>query len=363
MSFNPARLSFARKRRGITMKQLAHSVGVKPRSISAWENGQFEPRGKHLHEIAEKLEFPEPFFFGDELDEPTPEAVSFRSLSKMTARQRDRAIGAGAIGILLNEWLEARFELPSAHIPDLSQEASPEAAAQYVRQAWGLGELPIKNMVHLLESRGIRVFSLSVDAIEVDAFSMWRQSTPYVFLNTQKSAERSRFDAAHELGHLVLHQHGAPHGQEAEQQANAFASALLMPRGSILAQSPRMATVDSLLQIKKYWSVSIAAVAYRLHEVKALSDWNYRLLYIEIGKRGYRKKEPYESPRETSQLLRKVFDALRADGMTMKDIADELLIRRKEIQELVFGLALTGVPSSDSAQSTGYSTPVLRIVE
>jgi hypothetical protein len=54
------------------------------------------------------------------------------------------------------------------------------------------------------------VFSLALDAAEVDAFSMWRQSTPYVFLNTKKSAEHGRFDAAHELGHLVLHRHGSP---------------------------------------------------------------------------------------------------------------------------------------------------------
>jgi hypothetical protein len=39
-----------------------------------------------------------------------------------------------------------------------------------VRQAWGLGELPIKNMVHLLESKGVRVYSLAIDAVEVDAF-------------------------------------------------------------------------------------------------------------------------------------------------------------------------------------------------
>lgn len=90
-----------------------------------------------------------------------------------------------------------------------------------------------------------------VDAAEVDAFSMWRQSTPFVFLNTKKSAEHSRFDAAHELGHLVLHRHGSPQGREAEREANAFASAFLMPRASVLAYAPRMATIDHLIKLKK----------------------------------------------------------------------------------------------------------------
>ena len=111
---------------------------------------------------------------------------------------------------------------------------------------WGLGELPVKNMIHLLESKGIRVFSLSIDTAQLDAFSMWHADTPFVFLNTMKSCEHSRFDAAHELGHLVLHRHAGSKGQEAEREANAFASAFLMPRASVLANAPHMATVDQL---------------------------------------------------------------------------------------------------------------------
>lgn len=363
MSFNPHRLTFARKRRGMTMKQLSGRVGVEPRAISAWENGEYGPREEHLALLMKELKFPEGFFSGDELDEPDPVAVSFRSMSKMTAQQRDRAIGAGAIGILLNKWLETRFELPDTNLPDLSQEASPEDAAHYVRHAWGLGELPIKNMVHLLESKGVRVFSLSVDALEVDACSVWRQKTPFVFLNTQKSAERSRFDAAHELGHLLLHRHGSPQGQEAEQQANSFASALLMPRDTILAQAPRVTTMAWLLQAKKYWTVSIAALAYRLHTVKAISDWNYRSLYIDIGKRGYRKVEPNESPRESSQLLRKVFETLRSEGITKRGIADALLVAPQEIHDLVFGLALSGVEAKGRPEKGREERPTLRIVD
>jgi hypothetical protein len=61
------------------------------------------------------------------------------------------------------------------------------------------------------------VFSLSVDAAEVEAFSMWKEGAPFIFLNTGKSAEHGRFDAAHELGHLVLHRHEAPSGREADR--------------------------------------------------------------------------------------------------------------------------------------------------
>ena len=363
-TFNKTRLTLARKRRGFTMTRLATLIDVEPRSVSAYESGEFSPEQDRLEKIAEVLRFPTAFFCGENLEEPTPDNASFRSLSKMTAGQRDTALGAGAIALLLNKWIEARFELPAANLPDLSREGNPEAAADSLRRSWGLGELSIKNVVHLLELKGVRVFSLSIDAAEVDAFSMWRQDTPFVFLNTKKSAEHSRFDAAHELGHLLLHRHGSPQGQDAEREANAFASAFLMPRASVLANAPRLATVDHLIKLKKYWTVSVAALAYRLHTVGVLTDWHYRTLCIEIASRGYRKNEPEEAHRETSQLLAKVFAALRDESVKKGDIADELCVPSEEIEQLVFGLTITGVSGTGiPGESMTRPRPDLRIVE
>ena len=344
------------------MIKLATAVGVEPRSISAYEKGEFGPDSERLRKLSSVLSFPEAFFFGDDLDEPTPDIASFRALSKMTAGQRDTALGAGAIALMLNAWIEARFELPNSDLPDLSREDNPEAAALTLRRLWGLGELPIKNMVHLLEAKGVRVFSLSVDAAEVDAFSMWRQSTPFVFLNTKKSAEHSRFDAAHELGHLVLHRHGSPQGREAEQQANVFASAFLMPRASVKAYAPRMATVDHLIKLKTYWIVSVAALTYRLHAVGVLSDWHYQSLFVELSSRGFRKREPNECQRESSQVLQKVFTAMRSESISKGDIATELCVPAQDLDELVFGLALTGI-SGGGIKSVKGPAPQLRLVE
>lgn len=360
--FNPRRLTLARRRRGLTKTRLAQAVGVEVRSITAYENDEFRPDRHRLAELAEKLDFPEAFFFGDDIEQIEPDIVSFRSMSKMTAGQRDCALGAGAIALLLSQWIEARFELPAPALPDLSQEADPEAAAETLRRLWGLGELPVKNMIHLLESRGARVFSLSIDTAQLDAFSMWHADTPFVFLNTRKSCEHSRFDAAHELGHLVLHRHAGAKGQEAEREANAFASAFLMPRASVLANAPHMATVDQLVRLKAYWTVSVAALAYRLHDVELLSDWHYRTLCIEIAKRGYRKHEPNEAMRETSQVLAKVFAALREDGTTKADIAAALRVHVGEIDQLVFGLALTSVVSATPGAGTDQRRASLRLI-
>ncbi len=343
-AFNPSRLTLARRRRGFTMTRLAELVGVDLRSVSAYEKrGEFNPEADKLTLIAKALRFPLSFFHGDDLEELSPDSASFRAMSKMTAAQRDMALGEGTLALLLSDWIGARFELPPVNLPNLSREGGAEAAADAIRRSWGLGELPVKNMVHLLESKGVRVFSLAIDAVEVDAFSMWHAKTPFVFLNTRKSSEHNRFDAAHELGHLVMHGHGAPQGQEAEREANAFASAFLMPRSSVLGNAPRLATVNHLVKLKKYWTVSVAALAFRLHTVGLLSDWHYRTLCMEIAKRGFRKREPEEAQRETSQVLAKVFAALRDEGIGKKEIAADLRVSSEEIEQLVFGLAITGL--------------------
>lgn len=361
--FNPKRLTLARERRGLTKTKLAKAIGVDVRSVTAYETDAFRPDKERLAQLAQTLRFPIPFFFGDDLDQIAPDIVSFRSMSKMTAGQRDSALGAGAIALLLNEWIAERFDLPVAALPDLSQESSPEAAADTLRRMWGLGELPVKNVIHLLEAKGIRVFSLSIDTAQLDAFSMWHADTPFVFLNTMKSCEHSRFDAAHELGHLVLHRHAGSKGQEAEREANAFASAFLMPRASVLANAPHMATVDQLIKFKAFWTVSVAALAYRLHDVGLVSDWHYRNLCIEIAQRGYRKQEPREAPRETSQVLAKVFAALREDGTTKADIAAALSVHVEEIDQLVFGLALTSMSSAHPSAPSEARRPDLRVIQ
>lgn len=215
----------------------------------------------------------------------------------------------------------------------------PEAASETLRQHWGIGVLPVRNMIHLLEKKGVRIFSLAIDAREVDAFSMWKNETPFVFLNTFKSSERSRYDAAHELGHLLLHRHAVPHGREAEREADIFASAFLMPRASVVAHSPKFPTFSDLVNLKGIWKTSAAALNYRLHEVGMTSDWQYRTLCIEIGKYGP-TREPNEAPRETSQVLPKVFAALYDENVSRSDVAKLLSIPRSELEQLMFGLTL-----------------------
>ncbi|KAA8733217.1 ImmA/IrrE family metallo-endopeptidase [Acinetobacter qingfengensis] len=360
--FNMSRFDLARQRRGLTKRELAHRLDVTDRTISNWYSNQ-EVDDRILQKAAEILDFPVNFFYGDDFEKVEAQAVSFRALSKMTAKKRDMAISQTILAEMLSKWIDQNFDLPAPDVPDLHELRNdvsidnfqsldeidedneqyylefsfPEICAETLRKAWGLGEQPIGNLIALLESKGIRVFSLTNDAQDVDACCRWTNDRPFIFLNTSKTAERCRFDLAHELGHLVMHKHGVVEGIQ-EQEANAFASAFLMPRRSISAEPIRSPSLKSIVMKKSIWRVSAAALTYRYHKLGIISTWNATSIYKQLAQRG-KNNEPNPIAHETSLLLDKVFQALSDEKFQLSELTNALNITLEEINNLTFHIA------------------------
>lgn len=354
--FTPARLTIARKRRGLTLTRLAERVGLTAQSLSNAECGRQDPSEATLRSISEALNFPLSFFLKPEPIEIVAEQVSFRARSKTSARARDAVLSAATLAAELHTWIDHRFELPRANVPTIEQRMAPEVAAAHVRARWGVNQLAgISNIVHLLEAHGVAVYSLPPEYGDVDAFSFWLDGRPFVLLNPLKSAERGRFDGAHELGHLVMH---ARPGHDVdsriqEKEANAFASAFLMPTESVKSTIRTSPTTDEIIRYKKRWRVSALALTYRLHELGIISDWGYRRAVIELGKMGFRSEEPGGMLREQSHILQKVLSSLRSSGTSFRKLSAELHVYPSELNEIMFGLAV--VPVLD--HSSGSTRP------
>ncbi|CAG9296313.1 helix-turn-helix domain-containing protein [Celerinatantimonas diazotrophica] len=364
--FNPARLRLARLRRQYTLKLLAEKVGLSTKMVSEYEKEpcRYNPPEETLSAFAVALNYPKEFFMDtDNLEPVDRDTVSFRALKRMKASQMHAAVAAGEIGVLINNFFDNKFSLPKTNVPDY-RGIEPSSAASAIRSEWDLGHRSISNMIHLLEKNGVRVFSLSENTQDVDAFSFWKDNVPYVFLNTQKSGERSRFDAAHELGHLLLHAHGVPQGKDIEAEADSFAANLLMPKETVLPYKNKLINLSSVLKLKHNWKVSAMALIVQMKNVGVLSEWQYKTLIIDAGKMGLRTREIDGIDRERSLVIEKILLSLREDGISMSKLAQLLHIPLDELSGLLFSIGLVNSGNTDMNQAkTANTRPYLRLVK
>jgi Zn-dependent peptidase ImmA (M78 family)/DNA-binding XRE family transcriptional regulator len=364
---NPARLKLARARRKMTIKLLAEATGLTTKIISSYEKEECEytPKIETLNIISSVLQYPVEFLTNEaEIERIDASTVSFRALKNMRAADEYAAIGAGEIGLLIDKYLTNKFpKRPRPSLPDF-RAGTPEAAASYVREYWDLGALSINNIIHLLEKNGVRVFSLAENTSSVDAFSFWKDDIPYVFLNTQKSGERSRFDAAHELGHLIMHRHGSPQGKDVESEADSFAAHFLMPENSILPFKGRLLSLGDIIKLKKNWIVSAMALIVHMKNLGIISDWHYRMILIEASKRGLRSSEIDGIKHEKSGLIPVMLNELKTNhGTDLRALAKELLIPLEELTNLFFMIGVIEGNSKHPHNSTERKASLRLVVE
>ena len=352
--FQPSRLTVARERRGFTKADLAEQCDVSRRTVSDWEAGRIQ--SPPIERIAAVLGFPAAFFEQESTTEITPDRTSFRALTAMSARQVKMVLANAVIVESLTEWIDLNFTTPPVELPSLeelaptvaladglrSQSGSRVGAADSLRAIWSMNGGPIPDLMALLESKGVRIFALAVDVREVDAFSLWLGERPTIFLNTEKSAERLRFDLAHELAHLVMHRGFVTVGNRAsELEANAFASELLMPATGLMSQVRAQISFQDVFALKKYWMVSATAMVVRLQQLHLINDWQYRNWMVELSKRGFRRREPDGGHPERSALLGQVMRFAREDGWSTSRLAARLAIPVEDLLGAVRGLTLS----------------------
>ena len=334
--YNPDRVELVRRRLGLTKIGFAAQLGIDRKSLQRFESGEYSLPESALARLLGISGYSEGFFQKPSPEYPDADAVSFRSLRSLTAASRELARAAGALAFDLDDWIRSEYDLPMHDLTSERDLTSAEAAMR-LRVRWGIGNRPVSNMLNLLEAHGVRVFSLVEETRHLDAYSLWRNDEPYIFLNTLKTAERSRFDAAHELGHLVMHRHAGSTYPKAEHEADAFAAAFLMPPDDLRAEIPWVRTLRDIITKKRRWGVSAAALAYTLHKAGRITDWHYRGYCIELGKYGHAEPNPME--RETSQIWTKVLTDLWSRGISLSRLGGRLSIPERELSALLFGIA------------------------
>lgn len=297
---------------------------------------------------------------------PDPAARSFfRSLRSTPQRDRDRADAYAEHVFDLVNYLEQQVTLPLLDIPQLTPSSTSrietERIAEEVRKLWKVPDGPIANVVRLLEAHGVIVVRLDSGGSKLDAFSRWFAERPLVLLWADKGDKaRSRFDAAHELGHLVMHSDPDPLDREQERQANMFASAFLMPAKQIGPYLPRRAPNlgdwPTVLDWRRHWGVSAKALLYRARELGALNEAAFRRSMVAYSKRGLRKKDGSELGEPEAPLL--MLRSLEALGFPdpLETVATDALVPRDLVESL-----LGDRPSAAESAPTGELRALSRV--
>jgi Zn-dependent peptidase ImmA (M78 family)/DNA-binding XRE family transcriptional regulator len=350
-SFNGHRLIQAKNARGLTSVSLSEMVDISTASISLYEKGVQKPKLDVLERIATVLNVPVSFFFND-IQIEKPKKLFYRSMSSATKISRTKAEAQYEWVLEIIDYLMEFFDFPELNLPDIDvpdnfrllDSNQIESIAQNVRDYWGLGSSPIANIVRTLESNGIVVWRTAFEAETLDAFSEYRKPHPIIVLSSDKTNYfRSRFDAPHELGHLILHRNidqttlnKSADFKIIENQAHLFAAAFLLPSVSYSNDlwSP---TLDAFRSLKPRWNVSIAMQIMKCKHLGLINEDQEKRLWINLNRRKWKASEPLDdsTPVEMPNLISKSIKMLIEKNVKSKEqIANDLSFHLSEIERI-----------------------------
>nr|DAM02683.1 MAG TPA: IrrE protein [Caudoviricetes sp.] len=308
----PYRIKQARVSRGLSMVELSELVSVSKQAISQYEMGKNEPSKAILNAIAMVLKYPASFFYKPvPVNENASSAVFFRSGKTAKVKALNAAREKIEIFREINDYLEQYVDFPVLNLPKITYEDdgnSPidneqiERYALILREHWGLGKGPIDNLINVVQKNGIMVSKMQLRLNKLDAFSVWFDNKPFIFLGSDKDTNvRIRFDIAHELGHLLMHadyyseedlKDKVIH-EKLENEADRFAGAFLLPKETF-SKDVFSTSIDHFIQMKAKWKASMGCMIYRCDTLGILSSNQVKYLKDQMTTRVYWRREPLD---------------------------------------------------------------------
>ncbi|MFC0276452.1 helix-turn-helix domain-containing protein [Enterococcus devriesei] len=372
--FNPKQLTSARIAKGMTMKDLAEKSGLSRQMISNYESGKTKPKADSLLRIISVLNFPRNFFM-EEMPDLHNGPVYFRSQSAATKRTRDMQKERLKYCYEVFKILARYVNFPEVKLPDLLEKDVHEISEQEIiskaeelRRLWNIDSIsPVQNLIQIAEKNGIIISEANMSDKSLDAVSRWIIDRPFIMLtDNNESSVRRRFNVAHEIGHIILH-----NGIESihdyssqelknviERQANLFASHFLLP-SEAFSDSLMSTSLDYYIELKKYWKVSIQAMIYKTYLMGLINDDQRLYLNKKISRNKWRTKEPYddEIPVEKPTLIKKVYEMIvKNDVLPQSELNYLFRLPREEVEKII-GRSISRSNKLDEQK------PILRLIE
>ena len=238
---------------------------------------------------------------------------------------RAAALEYAYMGVKLSKHLNRYAGFPQPQPLDVADIAlDPSHAAELLRAEWGLSDRPVHSMMRLLETAGVRVFSLGQGQAKVSTFSFMWEGVPYVFLQTGRDAVAQRFSLASELGHLAMHATDTePVGTLRRiEEAKDFGRAFLMPPCALYAHGSTWTSRDATNASVMYGAPTEELLCH-LHALGAIDAHQKTALAADLE--GHHPSCPIERSEHLQHVrLHALREAASKTGINAKEASEYL---------------------------------------
>lgn len=320
------RLKSARMMKGISMDALCDRMEniVSKQSISKYENGKMLPDSTVLIALSNALDVGVDYLFRS--FQVNMLSIEFRKKAKLAIREIDSIKERVRDSVERYLEIENILDLNGVFSVDFSNTIVRNAddvrsLALRLRKELKLGEDSIGNIISILEENHIKVIELDAKP-EFDGLSGTVDNTnPIIVLNRNFTAERKRFTALHELGHLLLNIDPDKSSREKEKFCNLFASEMLIPGScfmKLIGSSRKDISLQELIPLQKQYGISIDAMMYKAKELNVISEQRYKTYLIKKSKTPGLKEKVNESRYEKEY-------SYRYSGLVYRAVASEII--------------------------------------
>lgn len=344
------RLKEAREMIGLTQKEVAEKLGISQAYIALIEKGEREISLSMLFKFAEIYHRPVDYFIKPEkrtllklrakplLKEEKTKIIEFENWCRNYAE--------------LEEMVGERMEWISIDIPEnlkiraLKRDSEAiKKVAKFIREAFDVPNLPLKNLKDILDNSGFKVFNLPLKTLNISgAFLYSEELGPCILVNANHSEARQNFTLAHELVHYVfdrdeqtLIDHSKDlvpgKGRGKEYVINEIAGELLMLEEIILKGikyigGMRKITRELINILKDHLGVTYSALLYRLYKTGIIKRGEYYSLLLP--RRKFKLKEIEFDPEKhlPGRYLNLAFRAYIEEKISIGELSEYL---RKDI--------------------------------
>lgn len=333
------RLRSARIAAGLSTRVLADRLKCRVKlshaTLANYERGDTQPTIEAISAIASELNRPLQWFLQSGLALRNVRYRHRKSLVTQTASVQFEFAAQTWLDAYV--FVEQRVGEPLAkarkHKLEDIEGRTPEQKARSVRRMLDLDDNdPVYSVPSVLEKFGVRVIEVAtVEAIDGLAALFGQERVTVLARGVE--GDRSRLNAAHEFGHIVAGDVDAEtEHQEAHARAFEFGACLLMPL-AVLKRAIERRSMVHLVEMKKLYGVSLAAMIYRAERAGFLDPTETKAIWIEFAKRGWRQREPGRIAPDRALRFEVLFErAVSLKRVTLDDVSKRSGINVSELK-------------------------------